>query len=55
MDERMVGRRDVDMDGDRRSGRGPAGRRDHQPVQEKMIQRSALLRSELLTKKTNLC
>ena len=30
----MVGRWDVDLGGDRRSGSGPAGRRDWQAVQE---------------------
>ena len=54
MDERMVERRDVDMAGDRRSGGGPAGRHYHQPVQEKILQRPALLRSEMLTMKGNL-
>jgi hypothetical protein len=34
MDGWMDGRRDVDLDGDRRSGGGPAGRRDWQAVQE---------------------
>ena len=47
----MVGWSDVDMAGDRRSGGGLAGRHSHQPVKEKIIQHSALLRSELLTKK----
>ena len=51
----MVGWSDVDMAGDRRSGGGLAGRHYHEPVQEKIIQRSALLRSELLTRKENLC
>ena len=32
MDERMVGRRDVDMAGLRRSGGGLAGRHYHEPV-----------------------
>ena len=30
----MDGRRNVDLDGDRRSGGGPAGRRGYQAVQE---------------------
>ena len=34
MDEWMGGRRDVDLDGDRRPGGGPAGRRDCEAVQE---------------------
>ncbi len=54
MDEWLDGRRDVDLDGDRRTGGGPARRRYQQAVQE-VIQRSALLRSELLTMKENLC
>jgi len=34
MDGWMGGRTDVALDGDRRSGGGPAGRRDYQAVQE---------------------
>jgi hypothetical protein len=34
MDGRMDGRRDVDLDGDRRSGFGSAGRCGYQAVQE---------------------
>jgi hypothetical protein len=34
MDGWMDGRRNVDLGGDRRSGGGPAGRRDRQVVQE---------------------
>jgi hypothetical protein len=55
MDERMVGWRDVDLAGDRRRGGGLAGHHNHQPVQKEMMQRPALLRIELLTKKENLC
>ena len=49
MDEWMVGRMDVALASDRRCGGGPAGRHYYQPVQEKIIQRSALLRSETLS------
>ena len=34
---RMDGRRDVDLDGDRRTGGGSAGRLDHQGVQEIVV------------------
>jgi hypothetical protein len=34
MDGRMDGRRDVDLDGDRRNGGGSAGRRGYQAFQE---------------------
>lgn len=50
----MDGWRDVDLDSGRRPGGSPASRRYHQAVQ-KIIQRSALLRSELLTMKGSLC
>ena len=33
----MGGRTDVALDGDRRSGGGPAGRRDYQVVQEIIV------------------
>ncbi len=46
----MDGWRDVALDGDRRSRRGSAGRRDRQAVQEITLP-SALLRSEMLIKK----
>ena len=51
----MVGWSGVDMAGDRRSGGGLAGRHYHEPVQKEIIQRPALQRSELLTKKGKLC
>ena len=34
MDERLDGRWDVDLGGNRRTGGGPAGRRYHQAIQE---------------------
>ena len=43
MDEWLDGRRNVDLDRDRLSDRGPAGRRDWQDVQE-IIVRSRLAR-----------
>ena len=50
----MGGRRDVGLDGGRHPGGSPASRRYHQTVQ-KIIPRSARLRSELLTIKGSLC
>ena len=37
MDEWLDGRGDVDLDGDRRTGGGPAGRRDYQADQEIIV------------------
>ena len=37
MDGWMGGRRDVDLDGDRRTGGGPSGCRDYQAVQEIIV------------------
>jgi len=37
MDEWMNGRRNVDLDGDRRTVSGPADRRDYQVVQEIIV------------------
>lgn len=34
---RVDGRRDVDSDGDRRAGGGPAGRGDYQAVQKQIV------------------
>jgi hypothetical protein len=45
MDEWLVGRRDVDLAGNRRTGGGPAGHRDYQVVKEIIVRsRSAGVR-----------